>query len=310
MCYSIVVIMTQIDFGSFSNQDLERIVLNEDNITILENEIIRTLDELFVIENRFDDECLSYKKVPNNKKELFKKLKKEVDDYLGVDKIDMPILFTPSVFNYAKSKLADISNTVLSVALCGGVLSSFIEPSLTKAAVIVSSGFLSYKIMPYSFYRKNNSRDAFFSVINLNASNYESFLTSFIHEYVHDIQRKKGFNLRNRHFMEGHARFVECEFAKEYAKKENNDFFLIYPYVEKTRDLLMTYALLCNKFSRSAKKDLFIFDLDYKEHLEFIKAHKKSFGYHESHAIGTSYFTIIQNKHPDDFYDKYVKVFN
>ncbi|MFW6220686.1 MAG: hypothetical protein ACOC3X_03340 [Nanoarchaeota archaeon] len=309
----------------FKNNHIENVVLNSKNINILEEEIIKTIDDLFIVENEFEKKKLSYTKKFKKPINLFKTLKKEVDDYFDVDKISMPICYTPSFFNEIKSKSADISNSFLSLIFCSGVFASFFEPSLYNAGVIGSSALLSYKVFPYSFYKKTNSRNRFFSVININSDNHESMKTTFIHEYVHDIQRKKGLNKQNlknhsfksfikpnyehSYFMEGHARFVQCDFAKKYAKHEKNDLYLIYPYVDKGRDLLMAYSVLCDYFNKPIKEDLFIFDLDYNENLKSNSNYKKKVGFFEPHAFGTAYFSIMQKKSPDNFYENFVKIF-
>lgn len=264
---------------------IEETVFAKENITLLEEEIARTLNELSSIKNKINNGEAFSSKSPLYSNRVLERTKKDVCKNLGIKEVSKP----RCEYNSAKDQF--MAGLAYKLYNCLQHLNLESKTLLQKATL-------------------KDYDDAFlgmFGLITLNNKNLQYFSNVFAHEYTHYIQFLA--DIHNKNFKEGHAREVEISIARKYAEEKNNDFYLFTPLKNKKHYLREAYLLACNQHNEAPKQD-FLPPVDTYHYLKSNDTHKRKFGNFYSHPMGAAFFSIMKRREPDDFYAKYVSLRN
>ncbi len=214
-------------------------------------------------------------------KEIFPKVKEDVDNFLGTHHIDVPDcdyynFFKPGLntipfwINYSFAASVPIYLTL------GETIRNYLPEDLNSIVsnIILSPGLGILTILPFliSFngYLANltSGYDPLFRHITLQKEemNEETgtlrkisrpkLIPIMAHEYAHHVQKKQGLALfDNRVLLEGHARGVERHISELYCEREGNDAFMYGIYNRTITELQQTYGWICRRLEIKGREE-------------------------------------------------------
>ncbi|MCG2719770.1 MAG: hypothetical protein L6266_03495, partial [Nanoarchaeota archaeon] len=255
----------------------------------------------FVLEYKLSQERTEENKVMLSKKnlpEIFADVKKQVDEFLGIDCPESPKFYF-GLQNKGQSIRDKLLNGVF--LSCGliQISSVFLYENMSEVPpqnLFFGVGFVSMYLLNKIF---NNKSDllAFYSyskkeIFTKEQEILDSKLT-LVHEYTHFLQHiklgKKLGRIKHSFCEEGHANGLANKLAKIFSENENKDY-LSKVYSEEQHNFLKTYSWICNKLNIRKK---------FESNVELSKPNK--------YDLGTAYFYINEKLHGDGIYRSFLE---
>ncbi len=281
------------------NNTLEEVVLTEENIPVIRDNILETKDTLSSIDDKLKSGEAFFSKAPKNHQESLDSVKSDVCAYLGIEEVPIPHCEYKSFSNSLKVFMELVTSSTFFTTAILSTSYSIANFSINALGTASVCGYLAYKLskagtVPVTTDRFIPKR----YTITLMNKNFQDLMSSFAHEYTHAIHHEQGLYkddiTRNLSFSEGHARMVEIEISKKYAQEENNEAYLHEPFIKKYEDLANAYVLSCVANDREIEYDI-LPQNDFSCFINLNKKLKKKHGFLEPHAIGTTYFSVLDN---------------
>ena len=237
------------------NKNLEKILLSEDNIPIVEHLLYLQSQELQRLKKLKEDDKLDFGKKYSRKqlKELFPIVKNKVDSFLNVNNISNPRVDYFSITS-PESLLGGPGFSVFGGAVLIGGGIGFKETYFLQAGAISI-----FNCILQIYLRNNDHYHPLFKNINLSYKERAKIIPTLGHEYTHHIQRITINKYRRgvyEIFREGHARGIERYISNLFRESEDNEAFLYDITNINVRELKNVYKWLCKKFELSPNEAL------------------------------------------------------
>ncbi len=289
-------------YSQISNTNLERLLLREENIVVLEDLLNTEAQRLERLQKCKENDKLNLgeRVSPDELTELFPRICTEVDDFLGIQECDMP---TCGYFNLLKDGKSILAlYTLSSLEVAGAVTSLVINQNLAPIhSIYVGMGVMQF-VMATFLYSMNKSASYTLSsnTITLERTPRTVLIPTAAHEYTHHLQGREGIKeWKYIIFMEGHARGVQKHVSEDYMRREDNEAFLYNVLDYTVGEFKSVYSWMCKKFGQQQKNSLLKTktsrDLD--ESLCRLIFKKPTF-----HAIGNALFSIYQAQQGNHIY--------
>jgi uncharacterized protein YjaZ len=323
--------MTKSYLEQFTNENIEKYLLNKKNVPLLE-EIL--YNELVKFERLLDlkkSGKLLFGQIPKNRElpDLLEKIKNKTDSFLEVADIENCDIAYRSLFNKeAKEKLKKVkrnASSYLKVYFTGGLGAIFLTlsfgagaavspvvfmaPVVFLGAYLIDSSMLYLKKVSQLAKDKSNHYVQNYKFIHLKKNTVDSLISTIAHEYVHHVQYEKldsSFLYNHNsfsYFAEGYADYTAMHIAKHYSDK-NKDLAFLYQKLGNTVFHLNTiYKWLCENLGIEENKNL---NCD----AFFAKSVKNNIRYGKlpnEYSFGDAFFAINEAKHGSKIYADIMK---
>lgn len=279
------------------NRNLESIVGQEDNLPLVEQVLDAEAARLQRLQALQRQKRLDFGRTVSQDEldDLFPKIKRDVDDFLGMTTIGMPRYRHYNLFKDGRVFPLWCGVTLLSV--CGSLFRLMLNSSIGNVSLNLSVGIAAvgtwvqlYRIDNTSFYARSSE-----TVILERGLPRTTLIPLAAHEYAHHIQHARGLD-GNEYFIlkEGHARGVERHVAEEYREREDNEAFLYHILDETVGEFKSAYLWMCRKVHHQPKRSLLKIKTsrDYHERIERLMKRKPT-----PHALGNVLFSIREARY-------------
>jgi len=243
----------------FNNENIEQILLNIENISLLEELLYAESQELLHLQQIKDKLNFGPTLKKEDLKILLPEIKEKVDSFLDVS-CDIPAIGYFSLINIS------------------------FEPRPTGRFVYSNKAYHHYAYL-YKFGKILQKRDNPRAII----------IPSIGHEYTHSIQYQKNKNILSQAywcFREGHSRGVQRFISKQYRNIEHNDAFLYINLNYTVGEMKSSYLWISNSLGFKPQGDLLRVQTLRDEDE---KCEKNEFGKPTPQAIGNTLFYLYEH---------------
>ncbi|MGV8086483.1 MAG: hypothetical protein ACP5N1_02540 [Candidatus Woesearchaeota archaeon] len=187
--------------------------------------------------------------------ELFPKICAKVDDFLGIQNIDLPSF---EFYNLFKLKSENIFMQLIGAStmynIASYLLPLFNDTNFDSTGLAYSLSEAAAFVALYNI-KNRSTYDNSIKKIQLKRDVRTNLISSIAHEYTHHVQNSSMIKFNNYPiFIEGHARGVTKHIAHDYSIKEDNDAFLYKCSDFDAGEFNSVYLWMCGKLDKNLIK--------------------------------------------------------
>ncbi len=279
----------------FGDRQLEKKLLSLDNVSIVENLLYNSSEELRRLQSLKKAGKLDFGSQISSEelKVLAPKIFGEVDNFLDVRLDKAPQFGYYNLFGFDKQSLFNLGmyGILSSLAINSAVQS--IQRDMNHLVCSLLWASLGLGLRWRESFLKEFCYDQVFNKITLEKVARANLIPLFAHEYSHHVQHEKGFLQDGcSAFLEGHARGIGRHLSQEYGKKEGNEAFLFWELDRNVSGLKSTYPWMCRIVGKYPVKNLLEIETE-----SYINDSNPS-----AHALGNTFFSIYETLYGKDIY--------
>jgi len=280
--------------SEIENPQMKRRLLAEDNVPAIEDLLDKESQRLGRLQKLKEEGRLDFGDTvsPDELRELFPQICKEVDSFLGIQDGEVPncryynlfrpgLMTTPILGVYIVSALQEACALA---SLATGHL-DYCQTFQIGAMLNAQAALSAHLLAKQSCYAASKS-------ITLERVARTDLIPTAGHEYTHHIQFKKGLRYsKHTIFSEGQARGVQKQLADDYHEREDNEAFLYRSSDRTVGELKSAYLWMCRKLGQQPRKSLLKTksSRDRDESVDRLIRREPS-----PHALGNALFSIYE----------------
>lgn len=296
------------DKSKIEDSCMKQLLLKAENIPVLEELLDKNSQQLERLQKLNEENKLDLGKIVDAEElqDLFPKICREVDDFLGIHDVRLPGLdyFSPPKPSKLKPTLIMSAYTlsILPLASAAATLCSD-RSNILLALAEVGSAFLAITTaFAWDLQEsKTSSYDDKKKLVILEKNVKTDLIPTAAHEYAHHVQYEKGIKgAKYSIFREGHAQVVQKQLAKNYREREDNEAFFYHALERDVARLKTSYVWTCRKLGYQPKENLLKIKTNCCDNENWWIADD---GDPSRHAVGNAVFSINEIKHGKQIYD-------
>jgi hypothetical protein len=288
------------------DDELEDMLLNIENVPVIEELMYRESRRVERLRGLVKRGELRFgRKIKQGEmRELLPEVCREVNNFLGVmpiEPVDIPNaeyynIFNPKLKNMLLLTSFGLSEAAMIMGAGNMVYGDAMNPK--DIFLLLAGGAALFRCSKEYSDMKCPKYNAKTKKIILQKTSREKLIPIIAHEYAHHIQRRRGINKTKWSiFTEGHARGVQRKISKIFSERENNEAFIYQISEMDMGEYKKAYRFMCEELGITANESL----MRTKTRLDRYRNKEIN-----SHQIGNSLFSILEEKHGDGIYKKMI----